>query len=54
LATVVQYKCVTGGKEKMIRDIYYSHYQVIRGVVASLVTLGTAMALSYFILLFGV
>jgi hypothetical protein len=50
----VQYKRVTGGSEKMMRDIYYTHYQVIRGVVTTLVTLGTAMALSYFILLFGV
>jgi hypothetical protein len=54
LATVVQCKLATGGTEKMIRDIYFSHYRRIRGVLATLVTLGTAMALSYFILLFGV
>jgi hypothetical protein len=54
LATVVHYKHATGGSEKMIRHIYFSHYQAIRGVVTTVVALGAAMLLSYFILLLGV
>jgi hypothetical protein len=54
LATVVQYKHTAGGSEKMIRHIYFSHYQAIRGMVTALVTLGVAMLLSYLILLLGV
>ena len=38
----------------MIREMYFTHYQAIRGVVTTLVTLGAAMLLSYFILLLGV
>ena len=38
----------------MIREIYFMHYQAIRSMVRALVTLGLAMLLSYFILLFGV
>ena len=39
---------------EMIREIYFMHYQAIRSVVSTVVTLGFAMLLSYFILLFGV
>jgi hypothetical protein len=38
----------------MIRDIYFTHYQAIRTVIRTMVTLGAAMLLSYLILLFGV
>ncbi len=41
-------------EEEMIREIYFTHYQAIRSVVRTMVTLGLAMLLSYFILLFGV
>jgi hypothetical protein len=39
---------------EMIREFYFAHYQRIRSVVGTMATLGLAMLLSYFILLFGV
>jgi nitrate/nitrite transporter NarK len=54
LATLVHCKHATGGTEKMIRDIYFSHYRAIRGVVTTVVALGAAVLVSYFILSLGV
>jgi hypothetical protein len=54
LATVVLCKPATGGGEQMIRDIYFSHYRAIRGVVTTVVALGAAVLVSYFILSLGV
>lgn len=52
LATVVQYKRVTGGK--MIRHMYFSHYRGIREGITASITVGTAVLLGYFILQAGV
>ena len=41
-------------EDEMIRQIYFSHYRALRGAFMTLVTIGAAMLLSYFILLFGV
>ena len=38
----------------MIREIYFTHYQAIRNVIRTMVTLWLAMLLSYLILLVGV
>jgi hypothetical protein len=41
-------------EDEMIRQIYFSHYRALLGAFMTLVTIGAAMLLSYFILLFGV